>query len=940
MRIPGPLLFLVLLMVCGRHLAQGQISIPAPWQENFSPHRSFDLNEDELLQILSSATSRWDQRGELIPATVHLPLPEGGTAVFDIWRSEQMEPELAALFPSIQTFFGQDQDNHRRNIYLLATASQFKILYFDERGMNSRLEPDHTSLANYHFSYRSNWGRAPDLAKACQAELDEDAQRFQETSFGTARRGETKMYRYRMALATTGEYGHYHGDTKEEVLIAMNELLLQVNAIFERESSVHFDLVAGNESIIFLDPENDPYDNTDVDQMLETNKMVCNYSIGYSNFDVGHVLSTKFGGQAHIGSICNFSRKAKAFTGLEQPEGYYMGAIFAHELAHQIGARHTQSNDCNRDLPTSFEPGSGSTIMAYAGICEPNVQDVPDDYFHGNSLELIAKKAAQGLVFGCVPGTRTTNLPPQVDAGPDLYVPVGTPFHLKGLGADPNGDSLLYQWEQMDAMAATDTLNLNGPIFRSIPPSSSPERTLGAENDIWEQLPTHTRSARFRLTAKDLHLGMGSSVYDEMTVYFIDSIGPFTVLTANTAGQRWEVGSMQTVSWDEAGTSTEPVLCQTVDIYLSSNGGQDYDVLLATQIPNNGSALVNIPLTTGQQFRLKVSCSNGTFFDTANELLEIYDPNAPTPVDTMIMDTTIIIPPDTMVVDTTIISPPDTTVMDTTIVTPPVDTMIMDTTIITPPDTMMMDTTITLPPVDTIMHDSLDMPVDTMVQDTIENPLPDTLEQPGMDTIDAPPIDTTVSMPMDSLTDPPLDTIPVPPADTLTDPPLDTITTPPADTLIDVPMDTIPNPPNDSMDTMPTDTIPTPPGDTLTPAEPDTIMTRPEENPVDTTSNPGDTPPEIPPTNSGDTCDDCLPTVSMAPNPTSGDVHYRFHLQQAMIGNIEVINNQGRILQRRRLTLPPGANEIQLDLSTYPGGMYWVRLVSEHFVMVRPVVLR
>lgn len=940
MRIPGPLLILVVLVVLGHDFANGQVNIPSPWQESFSPYRSFELYQDELQQLLSDAPSRWEQRAGDSPIALHLPLPDGGTAVFDMWRSEQMEPGLAALFPAIRTFFGQDQQNHRRNIYLLTTADHIKILYFDERGMYSQLEPINTALASYQFTYRSDWGQAPDLAKACSAELDEEVQRLSESTTGTARRGETKMYRYRLALATTGEYGSYHGTTKEDVLVAMNALLLQVNAIFERESSIHFDLVEGNELLIFLDAENDPYDNGEVDQMLETNKMVCNYSIGYSNFDVGHLLTTKFGGQAHIGSICNFSRKAKAFTGLEQPEGYYMGTIFAHELGHQIGARHTQSNDCNRDLPTAFEPGSGSTIMAYAGICGPNVQDLPDDYFHGNSLELIAKKAAQGLIFGCVPGTRTTNLPPQVDAGPDLYIPVGTPFHLKGVGADPNGDSLLYQWEQMDAMAADDSLNLFGPIFRSVPPSSSPERTVGAPGNSWESLPIHPRTATFRLTAKDLHQGMGSSVFDEMTVHFIDSVGPFSILSPQANGIRWKVGSKQTITWDEAGTSAEPVLCQTVDIYLSSDGGQYYDVLLATQIPNNGSALVNIPEVTGTQFRLKVSCSNSTFFDVTDQLLEIYDPNAPVPVDTVMTDTTIILPPDTMMVDTTIVLPPDTTVVDTTMVTPPMDTMVIDTTVVTPSDTMMIDTTVVLPPLDTMMQDTLDMPVDTMVQDTIENPLPDTLEQPVMDTIDAPPIDTTVNMPMDSLTDPPLDTIPVPPADTLTDPPLDTITTPPADTLTDVPMDTIPNPPTDTLNTMPTDTIPIPPGDTLAPAEPDTLMTRPEENPIDTVSNPGDTPPEIPPTNSGDECEDCLPTVSLAPNPTSGDIHYRFHLKNELNGNLEVIDRQGRVLERRRMLLPPGRHAIRLDLRPYPAGMYWIRLVDERFVVVKPVIVK
>ncbi|MCB0633671.1 MAG: M12 family metallo-peptidase [Saprospiraceae bacterium] len=911
MRIPGPkLVLLVILVVFGHNLTNGQLSIPFPWQESFSPHRSFDLDQDQFQQLLAGAPSRWDKRNADAPVTVSLPLPDEGTAVFEVWRSEQMAPGLATVFPNIQTFFGQDRDDHRRNIYILTTAQYVKVLYFDQNGMNSRLEPATPSLPNYHFSYRKNWGRTPGLANACDAEPDEDEQGFRDLTAGEARRGETKMYRYRMALATTGEYGSYHGTTKEEVLAAMNELLLQVNAIFERESSIHFDLVEGNELLIFLDPENDPYDNSDVEQMMETNKMVCNYSIGYPNYDIGHVLSTKFGGQAHIGSLCNFSRKAKAFTGLGQPEGYYMGTIFAHELAHQIGARHTQSNDCNRDIVTAYEPGSGSTIMAYAGICAPNVQELPDDYFHGNSLELIAEKAALGIIFGCVPGILTDNLPPQVEAGPDLYIPIGTPFLLKGEGTDPDGDSLLYLWEQMDALTEADSLNLYGPIFRSRPPTTSPERAVGANETAWEALPDHRREARFRLTAKDLHLGLGSSVYDEMTVHFIDSIGPFTVLSPTAKHTKWEVGTLQTITWDEAGTSHEPVLCQTVDIYLSSDGGQHYDILLAAQVPNTGSAQVSVPYITGDQFRVKVSCSNGSFFDSSDRLLEIYDPNAPIPADTMMVDTTTVMPPDS--------------------------------------SDMVIDTTIVLPPTDTLeqpVPDTLDLPM----TDTINTPLPDTLQQPVEDTTSSPPIDTTVTIPMDSLNPPPMDTVPNPPDDTMTElpmdtlpgiPPIDTVANPPPDTLIDPPMDTVLQPPTDTMDMVPIDSIPSAPGDTLISGEPDTLIFRPEENPVDTLTEPGNDPPMVLPPPAEDECPDCPPRVSLFPNPTGGILFYHIKLDQGLDGILEIISSQGHLLQRKPISFPPGQNDLRLDLSSFPSGVYRIRLLSKDYVLVKPVVLR
>ncbi|MDX9750416.1 MAG: M12 family metallo-peptidase, partial [Flavobacteriales bacterium] len=555
------------------------------------------------------------------PAVIELPRPDGGNERFRFVRNTTLHPDLNAQFPDIITCTGTSLDRPGSLIKFDVTMHGFHAMVMGPDGdwfMDPYAFGSPDAAIVYWKRDFTKPGPAGTLSCAHDEVNDMEAaaqwaqQHIVEHTEG-ARAGDCVKRTYRLALACTGEYANFHGsntqnNNKGPALAAMATTMNRVNGLFERDATLTMQLVPNNAALVFLNPNTDPYTNNNGGTMLGQNQSTCNSVIGYGNYDIGHVFSTGGGGVAYLDSPCS-SNKAGGVTGSAVPMGDPFDVDYvAHEMGPQYGANHTQHNPCNRHGPAAREPGSASTIMGYAGICAPNVQNNSDALFHAYSLQEIASRLASGNAGQCPQETSSNNQPPSVTAGPNHTIPRSTPFVLTASGSDPNGgDVLSYTWEQMNQQNSNPVTHppqptyTAGPNFRANLPSASPARyfpdlaaVVNNETPTWEVLPSVGRTLNFRTMVRDNRAGAGCTAEADRTITVNGSAGPFVVTQPNT-NVSWAAGSTQTVTWNVAGTSGSPVNCANVSILLSVDGGYTYPYTLIASTPNDGSQQVTIP---------------------------------------------------------------------------------------------------------------------------------------------------------------------------------------------------------------------------------------------------------------------------------------------------------------------------------------------------------
>ena len=599
-------------------------------------YRTVALQFGQLKTLLATAPHEATTRVQDSALIVELPLPDGRLERFRVVESPIMTADTAALHPTIKTYLGQGVDSPSASVRFDYTPAGFHgmILLTDATIF---IDPYVKGNTSYYMSYYTR-DFVPDLVKVRERFANEHIVDHDHTAPSRVQRpvadsGDV-LRTYRLAVGATGEYTRFHGGTKSGAFAAITTSVNRVNTVYEREVAVRLILI-NNQDIIYTDPATDDYTNDDGLAMLNENQTKLDSLVGSANYDIGHVFSTGGGGIAGLGCVCAFGFKAHGVTGLSSPVGDPFDIDYvAHEIGHQFGGNHTFNgitNACgggNRVASAAYEPGSGSTIMAYAGICgSEDLQPNSDPYFHSKSFDEI-RDFINGAGNSCAVKTNTGNIAPIVNAGLDYVIPSRTPFSLTGSANDPNGDPLTYAWEQFDLGDASSSTSImldsgNRPLFRSFNPVSSPTRTfpklsalVSNSASFGEALPTTSRTMNFRLTARDNRAGGGGVNYDAMQVTSVASAGPFQITTPN--GGFWLKGELDSIRWDVANTNLAPISCSNVDISLSTDGGFTYPITLATSTPNNGSYALIIPEIDTNQAYVKVQCSDNIFFDISN----------------------------------------------------------------------------------------------------------------------------------------------------------------------------------------------------------------------------------------------------------------------------------------------------------------------------------
>ena len=613
----------------------------------------FNLNIEPLRQQLFSIV---DDEARQQSAVISLPNAKGSVELFEVFEASNFEPDLQAQFPEIRAFSGRGITDRHATLKLSISPQGIQTMVFRTETDNEFIEPyskDQTVYAVFK-THREKGG----LPWACSTEdrdffsawkSDIASEKLLSVDAPLSNTGQLKTMR--LAQSCNGEYSNFFGATSASqvdlVLAAYNATLTRANGVYEKDLAIHLNLIASTTNVIYYDPATDPY--TTLSSWNGQLQAALTANIGEANYDIGHMFGASGGGgnAGCIGCVCVDGTKGRGIT--SPADAIPMGDNFdidyvVHEVGHQMGANHTFSHSLEGS-GNNKEVGSGITIMGYAGITTRDVAPHSIDVFHATSIQQIQNN----MVNKPCPVTTvmTQNHAPVIAAVGNYTIPITTPFALTGSATDAENDPITYNWEQNDnattsgANSVASPTKLTGPNWLTFPSTSSPTRTFPRLSTILaglavtpplpggdaganiEALSSVSRTLNFRLTVRDNRpyvpsSTIGQTQFTDMTVTVTNTAGPFKVTAQDSSPTSWQAGSQQTVTWDVANTNLPPVGTTNVNILLSTDGGQTFSTVLASNTANDGSEQITIPNLPTTTARLKVEAVGNIYFDISN----------------------------------------------------------------------------------------------------------------------------------------------------------------------------------------------------------------------------------------------------------------------------------------------------------------------------------
>ncbi|MEP7319528.1 MAG: reprolysin-like metallopeptidase, partial [Panacibacter sp.] len=609
-------------------------------------YKLFQLQESMLRTDLFAAPSEKSVAAAKSGSIISVPNAEGQIESFRIVEAPVMEAGLAAKYPGIKTYVGQGVSNPSSTIRFDITPSGFHAMVTSSNRPTFFVNPLDKSTATYAVNARNQ--NDPVTPFNCDLdELSAGGGIDGKTTIKKDNADDSKLRQYRLALSVNAEYSQFFLDGSEPDTAAMLSkvmdnlvaCLVRANEVYERDFGIRMVFFNKEDTLIFFDPATDPYGKTSGGWNSAIQK-TCNTYVGNDNYDIGHVIikvgnfNSNNGNAGCIGCVCKAAQKGSGFTAYYDPSllDYEVIDYWTHEMGHQFGSNHTFTFS-SEGGQAQIEPGSGTSIMGYAGITgATDVQPHSEDMFATTSISQNATyMKLQTGGAACAVVTETGNQTPVVDAGADYIIPRSTPFALTGVASDNDAtDELSSIWEQIDVGSSSTTYpkitSTKGPAFRTYNYISSPVRYFpdlstilaGLTKTKWEALPDVARELNFRFTARDNHPGGGNNMSDDMIVNVDAGSGPFIVTTQNTTPIDWAGGENQTITWDVASTDAAPINCSNVNILLSLDGGNSFTIVLVTNTPNDGSEEITVPSVNTNNARIKIEATGNIFFDISN----------------------------------------------------------------------------------------------------------------------------------------------------------------------------------------------------------------------------------------------------------------------------------------------------------------------------------